>query len=249
MTHDTPATILVAEDDTTTRTFLADELTADGCEVLIAETAADALRLLETKYPDIAVLDVGLPDGSGLEIVRSVRAADGLASRIDPETPLLVLSGRCGDTDRIRAFEAGGDDFLAKPFVYAELLARVRSLLHRSEGRRRGGRVRVGALELDPASRTVRVGGRPVDLTQTEFSLLRVLAAAPTTVHTKVELLRTVWGYRSAHETRTLDSHACRLRAKLGVGGDRYVLNVWGVGYRLVDDLGLDGALGGQVAA
>ena len=76
-----------------------------------------------------------------------------------------------------------------------------------------------------------------------------MLAAAPTTVHTKVELLRTVWGYRSRSETRTLDCHACRLRAKLGVGGERYVLNVWGVGYRLVDDLGLDGALGGQVAA
>jgi len=245
MTHDTPATILVAEDDATTRTFLADELTADGCDLQIAETAADALRLLETKYPDLVVLDVGLPDGSGLDVVRRVRAADGLASRIDPETPLLVLSGRCGDTDRVRAFEAGADDFLAKPFVYAELRARVRALLRRSEGRRRGGRVRVGALELDPASRTVLVGDRPIKLTQTEFSLLRVLAAAPTTVHTKAELLRTVWGYRAANETRTLDSHACRLRAKLGVGGDRYVLNVWGVGYRLVDDLGLNG----QVAA
>jgi two-component system, OmpR family, response regulator len=249
MTHDTPATILVAEDDDTTRTFLADELTADGCEVLVAETAADALRLLEAKYPDLAVLDVGLPDRSGLEIVRSVRAADGVASRIDPETPLLVLSGRCGDTDRVRAFEAGGDDFLAKPFVYGELRARVRALLHRSEGRRRGGRVRVGALELDPASRTVLVGGRSVDLTQTEFSLLRVLAAAPTTVHTKAELLRTIWGYRSVSDSRTLDSHACRLRAKLGVDGDRYVLNVWGVGYRLVDALGVDGALDAQVAA
>jgi DNA-binding response OmpR family regulator len=137
----------------------------------------------------------------------------------------------------------------AKPFVYAELRARVRALLHRSEGRRRGGCVRVGALELDPASRAVLVGGRPIDLTQTEFSLLRVLASAPTTVHTKAELLRTVWGYRSVNETRTLDSHACRLRAKLGVDGTRYVLNVWGVGYRLVDDLGLDVGLGEQVAA
>jgi DNA-binding response OmpR family regulator len=240
MNHDTPATILVAEDDATTRTFLADELTADGCELLIAETAADALRLLETKFPDLVLLDVGLPDRSGLEIVRRVRAADGVASRIDPETPLLVLSGRCGDTDRIRAFEAGADDFLAKPFLYAELRARVRALLRRSERRRRVGRVRVGALELDPASRSVRVGERPIELTQTEFSLLRVLAAAPTTVHTKAELLRSVWGYRSTSASRTLDSHACRLRSKLGVAGDRYVLNVWGVGYRLVDDPGLE---------
>jgi DNA-binding response OmpR family regulator len=251
MTHDTPATILVAEDDATTRTFLADELTADGCELLIAETATDALRLLETKYPDLALLDVGLPDGSGLDIVRRVRAADGLATRIDAETPVLLLSGRCGETDRIRAFEAGADDFLAKPFVYAELRARVRALLRRSEGRRRVGRVRVGALELDPASRTVYVGERRIELTQTEFSLLRVLAAAPTTVHTKAELLRSIWGYRAPSETRTLDSHACRLRAKLGVGGNRYVLNVWGVGYRLIDDPGLELGLtvAGQVAA
>jgi DNA-binding response OmpR family regulator len=249
MTHDTPATILVVEDDDTTRTFLADELTADGCDVLIADTSADGLRLLASKYPDLAVLDVGLPDGSGLEIVRQVRAADGLASRLDPGTPLLMLSGRCGDTDRVRAFEAGADDFLAKPFVYAELRARVRALLRRSEGRRQGGCVRVGALELDPASRTVRVGERSVALTQTEFSLLRVLAAAPTTVHTKAELLRSIWGYRATSETRTLDSHACRLRSKLGVDGERYVINVWGVGYRLVEDLGLPAGLTALVAA
>jgi DNA-binding response OmpR family regulator len=240
MTHDTPATILVAEDDATTRTFLADELSADGCELLITDTAKDALRLIESKYPDLAVLDVGLPDGSGLDVVRRIRAADATAGRLDPELPLLVLSGRCGETDRVRAFEAGADDFLSKPFVYAELRARLRALLRRSERRRRAGRVRVGTLELDPASRAVRVSGQPVELTQTEFALLRVLAAAPTTVHTKAELMRTVWGFHGVSSTRTLDSHACRLRAKLGQAGDRFVLNVWGVGYRLVDDPGLD---------
>jgi DNA-binding response OmpR family regulator len=238
MNHDTPATILVAEDDATTRTFLADELTADGCELLVAETAADALRVLETKFPDLAILDVGLPDGSGLEVVRRVRAADGAVSRIDRDMPLLVLSGRCGEVDRVRAFECGADDFLAKPFSYPELRGRVGALLRRAEGRRRPGRVRVGDLEIDPASRAVRLHGRQVELTQKEFALLRVLASAPTTVHTKSELLRTVWGYRSRGTTRTLDSHACRLRAKLGAGGDRFVLNVWGVGYRLVDDAG-----------
>jgi len=240
MTHDTPATILVAEDDATTRTFLADELTADGCELLLADTATDALRLLETKFPDLCVLDVGLPDGSGLDVVRRMRAADGLASRIDPATPVLMLSGRAGETDRLRAFASGADDFLAKPFSYPELLARIHALLRRAERRRRPGRVRVGALELDPASRTVRVGERAVLLTQKEFALLRVLAAEPTTVHTKAELLRAVWGYRSTHATRTLDSHACRLRQKLGEDGDHFVLNIWGVGYRLVDDPGLE---------
>jgi DNA-binding response OmpR family regulator len=239
MTHDTPATILVAEDDATTRTFLADELSADGYELLVAESARDALRLLGTKFPDLVILDVGLPDGSGLDVVRRVRAADGAADRIDRDTPLLVLSGRCGEVDRVRAFEHGADDFLAKPFSYPELRGRVAALLRRADRRRRLGRVRVGGLELDPGARSVTVGGRPVELTQKEFALLRVLAAAPTTVHTKDELLRTVWGFRSRGSTRTLDSHACRLRAKLGVGGDRFVLNVWGVGYRLVDDPGL----------
>jgi DNA-binding response OmpR family regulator len=238
MMHDTPATILVAEDDASTRTFLADELSADGYELLVAETAAEALRLLGTAFPDLVILDVGLPDASGLEIVRRVRAADGTVDRIDRETPLLVLSGRCGEVDRVRAFDHGADDFLAKPFSYPELRGRVAALLRRSDGRRRVGRVRVGALELDPASRSVTLAGQPVELTQKEFALLRVLAAAPTTVHTKDELLRTVWGFRSRGATRTLDSHACRLRAKLGVTGDRFVLNVWGVGYRLVDDHG-----------
>jgi DNA-binding response OmpR family regulator len=238
MMHDTPATILVAEDDASTRTFLADELSADGYELLVAETASEALRLLGSSFPDLVILDVGLPDASGLEIIRRVRAADGSVDRIDRETPLLVLSGRCGEVDRVRAFEHGADDFLAKPFSYPELRGRVGALLRRADGRRRVGRVRVGALELDPASRTVTLAGRRVDLTQKEFALLRVLAASPTTVHTKDELLRTVWGFRSRGATRTLDSHACRLRAKLGVTGDRFVLNVWGVGYRLVDDHG-----------
>ncbi|WP_445151176.1 response regulator transcription factor [Baekduia sp. Peel2402] len=121
MTDDPPATILVAEDDATTRTFLADELTADGCELLTADTARDALRLIETRFPDLAVLDVGLPDGSGLGILREIRIADAAGSRIDSALPVLVLSGRCAESDRIRAFEAGADDFLAKPFAYGEL--------------------------------------------------------------------------------------------------------------------------------
>jgi DNA-binding response OmpR family regulator len=238
MTHDTPATILVAEDDATTRTFLADELSADGYELLVADSASDALRLLGTKFPDLVILDVGLPDASGLDVVRRVRSADGAVDRIDRDTPMLVLSGRCGEVDRVRAFDHGADDFLAKPFSYPELRGRVGALLRRADRRRRVGRVRVGTLELDPASRAVTVAGLPVELTQKEFALLRVLAAAPTTVHTKDELLRTVWGFRSQGSTRTLDSHACRLRAKLGAAGDRFVLNVWGVGYRLVDDHG-----------
>jgi DNA-binding response OmpR family regulator len=248
-TNDTRATILVAEDDATTRTFLADELTADGSELLVVDSAAEALRFLETKFPDLAILDVGLPDGSGLDVVRRVRASDGLASRIDRDLPMLMLSGRCGETDRVRAFEAGADDFVAKPFSYVELRGRVRALLRRSDHRRRVSRVRVGTLEIDPASRSVWVGGRPVVLTQTEFALLRVLAGAPTTVCTKPELLKAVWGFQGRSSTRTLDSHVCRLRKKLRATDEEFIRNVWGVGYRLVDDPGFAAAASERSAA
>jgi DNA-binding response OmpR family regulator len=232
---DDASTILVVEDDDATRAFLADNLAADGYDLLTADCARDALRLLETKYPDLAVVDVGLPDGSGLELVRRVRSADGVASRIDPNVPLLVLSGLRGELDRVRGFERGADDYVCKPFAYSELRARVAALLRRAQRRPGMGRLRVGTLEIDPPSREVLVRGERVELSQKEFALLRTLASEPTRVWTKEELLRNVWGFRSLGATRTLDSHACRLRAKLARAGDRYVINVWGVGYRLVD--------------
>ena len=164
-----------------------------------------------------------------------MREADGVASRLDPTLPLIVLSGRCAEVDRVRGFERGADDFVAKPFAYLELRLRIAAVLRRTRQRRGQGRLRVGELELDPASREVRLRGRRVDLSQKEFALLRALAVEPCRVLTKEELLRDVWGFRSLGTTRTLDSHACRLRHKLGAFGDRFVVNVWGVGYRLVD--------------
>jgi DNA-binding response OmpR family regulator len=232
---DDASTILLVEDDDATRMFLADNLVADGYDLLTADCGRDGLRLLETKFPDLAIVDVGLPDGSGLALVERVRAADGVASRIDPHTPVLVLSGRHAELDRLRGFERGADDFVAKPFSYGELRARIAALLRRSQRRPGMGRLRVGSLEIDPPSREVTVRGEKVELSQKEFALLRTLAAEPVRVWTKDELLRSVWGFRSAGATRTLDSHACRLRSKLGRHGDRYVINVWGVGYRLVD--------------
>jgi len=231
-----PATILLVEDDDATRTFLADNLTADGYELLVARTAAEGLLLAEDRYPDLAIVDVGLPDASGLDLLERVRRADGVASRVDRDLPVLVLSGRASELDRVRGFDRGADDYVAKPFGYAELRARIGALLRRSEIRRRGGRVRVGPIELDPTSRLVRVHGEPVRLSQKEFALLRALIEDPTRVVTKEELMRGVWGCRAMGISRTLDSHACRLRHKLGaVGGDRFIVNVWGVGYRLVD--------------
>ena len=228
-------TLLLVEDDSGLRTFLADNLTADGYDVLVADTVRDAVRLLEYKQPDLALIDVGLPDGSGLDLIARVRAADGVASRLDPGLPLVVLTGRSGELDRVRGFERGADDFVVKPFSYPELRGRVAAILRRMQPRVRLGRLRVGDLEVDPASREVRLRGRRIELSQKEFALLRTLAAAPCRVFTKEELLRDVWGFRSLGATRTLDSHACRLRQKLGTGGDKFVVNVWGVGYRLID--------------
>jgi DNA-binding response OmpR family regulator len=227
--------ILLVEDDPVLRTFLADNLAADGYRPVVADTVRDGLRELEYRRPDLAIVDLGLPDGSGLELIGRARAADGVASRLDPSVPLMVLSGRSGELDRVRGFERGADDFVAKPFSYTELRLRVAAVLRRTRDRRAAGRLRVGDLELDPASREVTLRGRRVELSQKEFALLRALAAEPTRVLTKEELLRDVWGFKSLGTTRTLDSHACRLRRKLGADGERFVINVWGVGYRLVD--------------
>jgi DNA-binding response OmpR family regulator len=234
MEPDSPL-ILIVEDHRPTRKFLADNLVVDGYELLEAETGAEAQRLMETRFPDLALIDLGLADLDGLDLIRRVRESDRIAGRIDPELPILVVSGRSGDLDRLRGFDRGADDYVTKPFNYTELRARIGALLRRSQRRAGGRRLRIGDLEIDTVGREVRLRGHPVHLSKKEFGLLRALAADPTRVFTREELLRGVWGFRVLGSTRTLDSHASRLRKKLGVHGDRLVVNVWGVGYRLVD--------------
>jgi DNA-binding response OmpR family regulator len=229
------ARLLLVEDDPIIRTFLADNLTADGYEMAVAGGFADALRALEYERPDLAVIDVRLPDGSGLDLIRRIRESDGIASRLDPGLPLVIVSGCAGEIDRLRGFERGADDYVQKPFSYPELRMRIAAVLRRARIRAHTGLLRVGELEIDPVSREARLHGRRVMLASKEFALLKALAAAPTRVFTKEELLRDVWGFRSMGSTRTLDSHACRLRQKLARSGERFVVNVWGVGYRLID--------------
>jgi len=230
-------TILIVEDHPATRRFLADNLVVDGYEIIESECAGDAQQLIEAKFPDLAIIDLGLPDQDGLELIRRVRESDRTAARVDPELPMLVLSGRAAELDILRGFQRGCDDYVLKPFSYPELHARIGALLRRS--RRRPGssrRMRIGPLELDPIARRVWVDGEPVRLSKKEFALLRALASDPARVFTREELLRGVWGFQAMCQTRTLDSHACRLRNKLN-GGRRtgLVVNVWGVGYRLID--------------
>ena len=229
------ARILVVEDHTATRRFLADNLAADGYEPLEASSVADARELIQTRFPDVAIIDLRLTDGNGLDLLREVRETDRIASRVDPDLPVLLLTGRGGELDRVRGFRSGADDYVVKPFSYQELVCRIGALLRRSRRRPHLGRLRVGGLDVDPVSRRVLLHGEPVTLSKKEFALLRALAAEPTRVFTREELLRGVWGFKTIGATRTLDSHAFRLRKKLSAAGDGFVVNVWGVGYRLLD--------------
>jgi len=229
--------ILIVEDDEATRRFLAENLAADGFRVAAASGAGEGLRAIEVRRPALLLLDLMLESGSsGLELLDRVRTADGLGTRVDPDLPVIVLTGRTGEADRVRSFTRGADDHVCKPFVYAELLGRVRAVLRRCDGRRGRGVLRVGELTVDPSTRVVRLGGRRVKLSAKEFALLRALAEDPARVLSKQELLRDVWGYLSPGRTRTLDAHACRLRKKLAAGSGRsWVVNVRGVGYRLTE--------------
>jgi DNA-binding response OmpR family regulator len=223
--------ILLADEDAATRAFLAENLAADGYQLTLADSKAAALAKLETRQPDLVVCDV---NGETLELLDAVRRADGLASRVDPDVPLIVLTARADELARVRYLDRGGDDVVAKPFSYPELRARVRALLRRSHGRRRRAVIQVAALRIDTVSREVRLGESTVELSAMEYALLTQLASEPTRVFTKHELLRDVWGFRAQGRTRTLDSHACRLRHKLTASGDaRWIENIWGVGYRL----------------
>jgi DNA-binding response OmpR family regulator len=228
------ASLVVCEDDRPTRDLLCDHLAADRFGVLPAPSAADALRLCRFNHPDLLLLDLTLPDASGLDVLREIRDADGVTSRFDPGLPVIVLTGRGAEADRVRGLDFGADDYMVKPFQYQELRARIEAVLRRGRGGREGP-CRVGEIVVDPVRRKVWVGEREVVLSNKEFGLLRVLASDPTRVFSKRELLEAVWGYRTPARTRTLDSHASRLRRKLDPESARFVINSWGHGYRLID--------------
>jgi DNA-binding response OmpR family regulator len=225
--------VLVVEKEPQARSFLEQQLTDDGFEVLSAEEGRKALELVENAQPDLVLLDAVLPDGSGFEVCSRLREGEPGRSW-NRDVPVIMVSARSEPVDRLRGFARGCDDYVAKPFLYEELVARMRAVLRRAAGPR-PKTLGVRDLEVDLASRTVRVAGEQVQLSAKEYELLIALAEDPERVFRKEELLRDVWGFRSLGRTRTLDSHASRLRRKLNNGGDEtYVVNVWGVGYRLI---------------
>jgi DNA-binding response OmpR family regulator len=225
--------VLLVEDEVASRCFLEQQLAEDGFDVLAVDRATRALELLERSDPDLVLLDVVLPDASGFEVCRRLREGEpGRAWNRD--VPVIMVSERGEPIDRLRGFARGCDDYVVRPFVYEELVARMRAVLRRA-GRPNHRCLAVRDIDIDLASRVVRVAGEAVQLSAKEFDLLVALAEDPERVFRKDELLRDVWGFRSLGRTRTLDSHASRLRRKLNREGEAaYVLNVWGVGYRLV---------------
>ena len=226
--------ILIVEENESTRAFLADQLAADGYEILLAGSGRHALHLLATHRPQLVLADL---NGQTLGLLDAVRGGAGPGGEIDPHTPVIVLTARADELTRVRVFDRGGDDVVAKPFSYPELRGRIRVSLRRAHQPRPISVTRVGALTVDHRTHEVHIGEELVSLAAKEFELLRALSADPTRVHTREELLREVWGCNGDVRTRTLDSHACRLRNKLAAAspGRKLVINVWGVGYRLCD--------------
>jgi DNA-binding response OmpR family regulator len=226
--HAMSAALLVAEPEPGTRGFLERHLSDDGFDVVGSGPDLEALELVERARPDLVL--------GTLELCRRLR--EGMPGRSwSRDVPVIVLGGTSEDAvDRLRAFERGCDDYLGRPFEYQELVARIRAVLRRTAVPYRD-RLAAGGIVVDRATRRVTVEGTPVVLSGKEYELLVRLVQEPVRVFTKEELLRDVWGYRSSGRTRTLDSHASRLRRKLGLAGvGPYVVNVWGVGYRLLDD-------------
>ena len=224
--------ILIVEENESTRAFLAVQLAADGYEILLADGRRHALHLLASRRPQLVLADI---NGQTLGLLDAVRSGAGLGGEIDPHTPMIVLTARADELARVRVFDRGGDDVVAKPFSYPELRGRIRALLRRAHEPRPAIVSRVGALTVNHLTREVRVGERPVSLAGKEFALLQALIADPTRVYTREELLRGIWGLNGQARTRTLHSHAFRLRRKLAAAepGRPLVITVWGIGYRL----------------
>jgi DNA-binding response OmpR family regulator len=224
----TQGTIVVVEDDPHISDLVDLLLRNEGFRVVQAAEGAQGLGAIERERPRLAILDVGLPDMDGLEVVRRVRALAGPAAR----TPVIMLTARDGEIDRVLGLELGADDYVTKPFSNRELVARVKAVLRRSDGPARETDVyAIGRVEVDAGRREARVDGTPVPLATRELDLLLFLARNEGLALSRRQLLDGVWGPDWYGDDRTVDVHVRQLRKKLG--DDFPLTTVWGVGYRL----------------
>ncbi len=224
--------VLVVDDDEGVRTVVAWQLEADGFSIAQAADGLQALDALATEHPDIVVLDLSLPGVGGLDVLRRIRDGQTASS---PTLPVIVLSGRSGQTDRIVGLDQGADDYLVKPFSPGELAARVRSVLRRAHPAEPSALI-AGPLRIEPATREVALAGQSIPLTAKEFDLLAFLAAHPRRVFSRAQLLAQVWQSSSSWQGEaTVTEHVHRLRQKLEADPARPTLlrTVRGVGYQL----------------
>ncbi len=227
--------ILVIEDDEHIARLVQMHLGDLGHAVDVVATAAEGRVRASRGAIDLIVLDLGLPDGDGLDVCRRLREKGDV-------TPILILTARDAEIDRVLGLELGADDYLTKPFGVRELVARVKAILRRVEllthNQESPARpIKVNDIEIDPDKRDVRVGGRPVRLTAKEFDLLLQFARQPGRVYTRGQLLDLVWGYTAGCYEHTVNSHINRLRGKIekDPSRPRYINTVWGVGYKFLD--------------
>ena len=224
----TDAHVLVVEDEPDIRQLITHHLEREGYRCRAVATGGEALRAVRASIPDLIVLDLMLPEVDGLQVCRRLRG--------DPSTaavPIIMLTAKSDEVDRVVGLELGADDYMAKPFSPKELVARVRAVMRRARPEPTGRVYREGPVALDPERHTVTVHGAAINLTPKEFDLLHVLLEAAGRVLTREHLLTRVWGYAHADEveSRTVDVHVRRLRAKLGDEGAR-ITTVKSVGYR-----------------
>jgi two-component system, OmpR family, KDP operon response regulator KdpE len=235
VTEATGAHILIVEDDPSTRSSVAANLETHGYRVVQAVDVAGALRSWEAGRPDLILLDLGLPDGDGSTVIRRIRR--------DATTPILVLTARGLEPDKVAALEAGADDYVTKPFGLPELRARVAALLRRAGGPSAdpAGTLRLGPVAIDIAQRDVTVNGTRIDLTPREYELLKTMVAQPGRLLTRGRLLRAVWGTAYSDEAHYLHVYVSRLRRKLDAAdptgaASGLIVAEPGVGYRVGED-------------
>ena len=218
--------VLLIEDNADLAFGLRASLEVEGYEVLHGANGGIGLALAREEVPDLLVLDLMLPEMTGYEVLRQLR-------RFNSEVPVLIMTAKGEEADKVQGFRLGADDYVVKPVGVLEFLARVEALLRRSQPRQGVGVHRFQDLEVDSSRRTVVVSGDEIDLSPLEFDLLNTLAARRGNLVTRAELLKEVWGYRSNIESRTVDTHIAKLRAKIDRAGPSRIVTVRKKGYRL----------------